>query len=70
MSFTEKMLAAVLEAVHADGSTTCTWRGHEIDLQAPWPRLSVRQSLLDIGALDPATVDDEEALIAELTRLR
>ena len=69
MTFTEKMLAAVLDAVHADGSTTCTWRGHEIDLQAPWPRLSVRQSLLEIGGLDPTAVDDEAALTAELTRL-
>lgn len=69
MAFTETMFAAVLDAVHADGSTTCTWRGNEIDFQAPWPRLSVRQSLLEIGHLDPAAVDDEAALAAELTRL-
>ncbi len=69
MAFTETMFAGVLEAVHADGSTTCTWRGNEIDFQAPWPRLSVRQSLLEIGGLDPAVVDDEAALAAELTGL-
>ncbi|MXW03088.1 MAG: lysine--tRNA ligase [Holophagales bacterium] len=69
MAFTETMFAAVLDAVHADGSTTCTWRGNEIDCQAPWPRLSVRQSLIEIGGLDPAVVDDETALAAELTGL-
>ena len=69
MAFTETMFAAVLDAVHADGSTTCTYRGNEIDFQAPWPRLSVRQSLLEIGGLDAAAVDDEAALTAELTRL-
>ena len=53
----------------ADGSTTCTWRGNDIDFQAPWPRLSVRQSLLEIGRLDPAAVDDVTALAAELARL-
>ncbi len=69
MPFTERLFAAVLDAVHADGSTTCSWRGAEIDFQAPWPRFGVRQSLLDIGGLDPASVDDEAALAAELARL-
>ncbi len=69
MDFTETLFAAVIEAVDGSGSTTCTWRGHEIDFRPPWPRLGVRQSLLEIGGLEPAAIDDEAALIAELTRL-
>ncbi len=69
MGFTEKMFAAVAEAVLEDGATTCSYRGAEIDFQAPWPRMSVRRSLVEIGGMEPAAVNDEAALAAELDRL-
>ena len=68
MAFTEQMLGAVLAAVDENGQTTCSFRGAEIDLAPAWPRYSVRDSLIEIGGLDAATVDDEAALAAELAK--
>ncbi len=69
MDFTETMLAAVVDAVNAPGDTICPFRGSEVDFRGPWPRLGVRESLVELGGVDPAVVDNEAALAAELARL-
>ena len=68
MGVTEELLGAVVAELNEGGQPTSTFRGNEIDFSAPWPRYGVRESLIEIGGLDPATVDDEEALTAELAR--
>ena len=68
MDVTEQLLGQIVEAVNGDGQTTSTFRGNEIDFAPTWPRYSVRDSLIEIGGLDAATVDDEAALAAELAR--
>ena len=65
MGVTEQLLGAVAADAN-EGEMTCTFRGNEIDFAPPWPRYSVRDSLIEIGGLDAATVDDEAALAAEL----
>ena len=67
MGVTEQLLGAVAADAN-EGEMTCTFRGNEIDSAPPWPRYSVRDSLIEIGGLDAATVDDEAALAAELAR--
>ena len=65
MDVSEQMLGAVTAEAN-EGEATCSFRGNEIDLTPAWPRYSVRDSLIEIGGLDAATVDDEAALAAEL----
>ena len=67
MDVTEQMLGAVTAEAN-EGEATCSFRGNEIDLTPAWPRYSVRDSLIEIGGLDAATVDDEAALAAELLK--
>ena len=55
------------EASDASDLTT-VFRGAEIDFSPPWPRYGVRESLIEIGGLDEAAVDDEAALAAELAK--
>ena len=68
MDVTEELLSAVVLEVSEAGEPTSSFRGNEIDFSAPWPRYSVRESLIQIGGLDAATVEDEAALTAELAR--
>ena len=65
MDVTEQLLAAVVGDA-GGGAATCTFRGHEIDFTPGWPRYSVRDSLIEIGGLDAAAVNDESTLAAEL----
>ena len=44
MTMVEELVGAAAEAV---GSLTTNFRGHEIDLRPPWPRLTMRQAILD-----------------------
>ncbi len=67
MTMVEEMVATAARAV---GDLTVTFRGHEIDLTPPWPRLTMREAIrretgIDIGADDARTVDDLQARIRE-----
>ena len=69
MDVTEDLLRAVATEVNEAGEATSVFRGQEIDFRPqPWPRYSVRDSLIEIGGLDAATVENEAALAAELAR--
>ena len=68
MDVTEQLLGRIVEVVNGDGQTTSTFRGNEIDFAPTWPRYSVRDSLIEIGGLNAAVVDDEAALAAELAK--
>ena len=61
MSMVEALVSAAAEAV---GSLVTNFRGHEIDLRPPWPRLTMRQAILDASGIDIAA--DEARDVAGL----
>ncbi len=53
--------------IAANGSTKVEFQGKEIDLKAPWPRLTVYEALQKYGNLDVKLLSDEE-LKAEMKK--
>ena len=51
MDLTERMLVTIARAV---GDLQITYQGHAIDLTPPWPRVSLRQAILDATGIDYA----------------
>ncbi|RME55766.1 MAG: lysine--tRNA ligase [Caldilineae bacterium] len=66
MRRTEEMIAHVARRVA--GGTVITWQGHEIDLTPPWPRIPLRQAILDASGIDYEAFPDRESLYAEMRR--
>ncbi len=50
MDLTEAMVGSIAEAVL--GTTKVVYQGEEIDLAGPWPRISMRQAILDRSGVD------------------
>ncbi len=50
MAFTEQMLAYVADRVL--GRRTFSYQGHEINLEPPWKRISVRDAILEATGID------------------
>jgi lysyl-tRNA synthetase class 2 len=67
MDFTEQVLRHAARA--ATGSATLSYGGREVDLDRPFARLSVRDSLVALAGLTPAEADDAAALHARLKTL-
>jgi len=61
MRLTEEMVAAVAIAVR--GSTLVHWQGQDIDLRAPWPRVSMVSALSALG-LDVLSAPSAPAAVA------
>ncbi len=55
MDFTESLVAELAQELN--GQSTVNWLGHEIELAAPWKRLSVRDSIVEIGGVDRKALD-------------
>ena len=51
MTMVEQLVGAAAEAV---GSLVTHFRGHEIDLTPPWPRVTMRTAILDASGVDIA----------------
>ena len=64
MDFTEQVLRHAARA--ATGSATLSYGGREVDLDRPFARLSVRDSLVEHAGLSPAEADDAASLHARL----
>jgi lysyl-tRNA synthetase class 2 len=64
MARTEAMIAYVVAQV-ADGLTV-TWQGHEIDFTPPWPRIPLRQAILDASGVDYDLYPDADSLRAAM----
>ncbi len=62
MDFTEKLICHVAKEVV--GSLTFTYGGREIDLTPPWDRLTVRESIVKYGKVEPSLLEDPVALRA------
>ena len=67
MDFTESILRHA--AVAAVGTAKLTYGGKEVDLESPFRRLTVRDSLIEIAGLTPQEADSSEALHAKLKQL-
>jgi lysyl-tRNA synthetase class 2 len=55
---TEKLVAAV--AYKLEHKKTIKYRGQEIDISLPWPRLTVRDAYIKSAGWDPVTVNEPE----------
>jgi lysyl-tRNA synthetase class 2 len=66
------MVAAMVEQMVSGlardvlGTTSITFRDHEIDLTPPWRRVTLHAALLEYGGLDLASFADARALASEL----
>ncbi len=60
MARTEEMVAHVARTL--TGGTVVTWQGHEMDLTPPWPRITLRQAILDASGIDYEAFPDAESL--------
>ncbi|MCO6449992.1 MAG: lysine--tRNA ligase [Caldilineales bacterium] len=64
MRRTEEMIAFVAERVL--GRKTVAWKGHAIDLTPPWPRLPLRQAILEASGIDYDEFTDADSLRAAM----
>jgi lysyl-tRNA synthetase class 2 len=62
MNFTEKLICHVAQSVL--GTLEISYGGKEVDLRAPWTRLTVREAIVKYGQVDPALLDDHAAMVA------
>jgi lysyl-tRNA synthetase, class II len=64
MDFTEQVLRHAARS--ATGSARLSYQGRDVDLESPFARLSVRDSLVQVAGLTPAQADDAAHLHALL----
>lgn len=60
MARTEEMVAYVVRQVKGD--LKVIWQGHEIDFTPPWPRIPLRQAILDASGVDYELYSDADNL--------
>jgi lysyl-tRNA synthetase class 2 len=61
MALTEEMLRQVAREVL--GSETFVYQGEQIDFRGQWRRMTLSQSLAEIGGVDPGLLNDREKLL-------
>jgi len=61
MDLTEEMFRNV--ALNVLGSTTISYQGSAIDLDAKWRRMSLASALEEYGGVNPGLIDDREGLL-------
>lgn len=57
MDFTEKLICHVAQEVV--GSLKFTYGGREVDLTAPWDRLTVKEAIVKYGRIDPEVLENK-----------
>lgn len=60
MDLTEEMISWL--AAEVTGSMEITYQGAPVNLAPPWRRLSMDEALVQIGGIEPAVLEDEEAI--------
>jgi lysyl-tRNA synthetase class 2 len=60
MELTEKLILYILEKLF--GKTSLEYQGNRVDFTAPWPRITLMDSLRDIGGIAEKVLSDERAL--------
>ncbi|MDA8406508.1 MAG: lysine--tRNA ligase [Deltaproteobacteria bacterium] len=63
IKLTEEMLSSL--ALEIVGSLKLTYGDREVDLTPPWPRITVKESLVKSGALKPHEIQDRNALFVK-----
>jgi lysyl-tRNA synthetase class 2 len=66
MELTEQMLAFVCDRVL--GKRKLTYNGQELNFDTPWPRLELRQGILDTSGIDIAAFPTAKTLGAEMKK--
>jgi len=66
MEMTEQMLAFVCDRVL--GQRKVPYNGHELSFEIPWPRLELRQGIINTAKIDIATYQTAESLAAEMKK--
>lgn len=61
MNFTEKLICYVAQSVL--GTLQISYGGREVNLSAPWDRLTVREAIVKYGKVDPALLEDHAAMV-------
>ena len=61
MNLTEKLIGHVAQSVL--GTQEISYGGREVDLRAPWARLTVREAIVKYGNIDPALLEDHAAMV-------
>jgi len=56
MEMTEELLCSMLKEIH--GGLRLTYQGNQIDFTPPWKRIRFKESLLEYGGIDPATLKE------------
>jgi lysyl-tRNA synthetase, class II len=64
MDFTERVLSGLADRVL--GRRSLPWKGVVLDLTPPWPRLTVRQALQELGGVPAERLEDADSVAAEL----
>ena len=67
MDFTEELICHVAQEVC--GGLQIPYGGREVDLSAPWQRLTVREAIVKYGEIDAAALEDREQALAYARRL-
>jgi lysyl-tRNA synthetase class 2 len=62
MALTEDLFRFVAKVVL--GKSRFSYQGNEIDLSAPWRRISLEKALSEMGGVDPALFDKRDQLLA------
>jgi lysyl-tRNA synthetase, class II len=62
MDFTEQMVGELAEQVN--GTRNATWEGHELELAAPWQRLSILEAVRTLGGISEADQVFADPLVA------
>ena len=61
MDLTEEMISWI--AAEVTGSMLINYQGREVDLSPPWKRLTMEESLVKIGGIEPEIVTDDTRII-------
>jgi lysyl-tRNA synthetase class 2 len=60
MELTEKLILSILEKIV--GTQSLEYQGNRVDFTTPWPRITLMDSLRDIGGVKEEMLSDEKAL--------
>ncbi len=64
MRRTEEMIAFTAEQV--TGSLVVSWQGQELDFSPPWPRIPLRQAILDMSGIDYEQFPEADSLRTQM----
>ncbi len=64
---TEELFAQI--AIDIKGDTRFEYQGKEIDMTPPWKRMTLKQSLVEVGGVSEKELDNKAALLARLEDL-